>query len=186
MKPCRQSHDSLIGRFTAVYIFPFIAFAIAIAGVYIGLTCFLSKGISNSLILIKCIISFSSLVLAVQLMFFSNKCYIMETQKYALGPNGITLHRGRKVIVLTWNQIKDVAIVAFAASASRQRYQTVVCCFIRERDQKFFDKILNSYIYGAVSTDKFIIIDYSIETMEEFLSLYPHEILDCRKMQLQA
>lgn len=186
MRRCRWSHDSIIGRLSALYILPLIALATATAGVYIGINCILSVEISNLLIVVKCIVSLSSIVLAITMLLFSYKCYTMETQEYNISPNGITIKRARNTTSYTWNQIEEVAIVAFSASASRQRYQTVICCFLQKRDQNFLHNILNSYIYGALNTDIVVLIDYSREIMNDFCTLYPRSISDYRKEQLQT
>lgn len=183
MNYCRQAPARALGRFSALFLFPVVGFVILIAGTYILLTGIISGMTSGVLNVVQLGVSCCSLVFSLLLFCLSIECYSMETRKYEIDANGIRI-RDKIEKFYFWHEISEIAIVAYAASASLQNYQTVICCFFRPRTKDFLSKILHSYIYGVMNQDNFVIIDYKPSILDEFSNVYPGIITDYRKKQL--
>lgn len=115
----------------------------------------------------------------------SIQCWMFENRKFALSKEGIALGDGQKPFY-RWDEVYEVAVAAFGASASLQNYQTVICCFLKPRTVDFSHKILRSYLYGIRHQDAFVIVDYSPAMIEKFSAVYPGIISDYREEQIKA
>ena len=181
MRHCRHSAHGKLGRFSAKIIYPIPAVICSLMAMYLLCMAIPINYNGKWILLIYVLIS---LAVAWMLVRMSVYCYRMESQKFSITDAGINLLSMRRTSSFTWDQIYEVAIVAYAASASRQIYQTVICCFIQPRSGVFLRKILCSYLYGAKHTDDFVIIDYDPAIIEEISARYPKEIADYRSEQL--
>lgn len=130
------------------------------------------------------IIALSQLGFALFLLHFGIKCCAMENRKFHLTTTGIVV-KNRKETCYAWAQIDEIAVIAYAAASSMQRYQTVICIFLKPKEPDSLKKMLTSYFYGVKNMDKLIILDYCPDLLAEFLNAYPHNIPDYRKEQFE-
>ena len=184
MRPCRYTLQGKTSKYAALLLYPTIAAVTFFEGIYClycALTMYLGQ-YPQFFLMVGAFVA--SLGIAVLLIDLSVNCYIFENRKFQLTVEGLVV-TDKHCSIFDWALIEDVFVVAFAASASRQNYQTVVCCMLQSWNEDFLRKILRSYLYGIKNTKKFIIIDYSPALVDELTLLYPKKILDLRKKQLQ-
>lgn len=182
MRYCRNTFQSKLSKYASITIYPIIA-AISL---FSGICCtyvVLAEYLMSYSILIMMPIAVASIGIAVWLIDLSVNCYAFENRKYQPTMEGLAV-ADRYYSLIDWDSIEDILIVAYAASASRQNYETVLVCMLQHRDDDFLQKILGSYLYGVKNRHKFVIIDFSFAVAEELSSFYPREILDLRNEQL--
>ena len=178
MKDCRYTLVSRFGRYAAQFFYPALGFVVTAVGIW-GLVDSLKTGEYVGLLLCLALSSGTS-----YLMFaISFYCSAFEKRKFAVSNDGITIS-DRKTSFFRWDEVNEVAILIFAASASLQNYQTVICVFLKPKTDAALKKILRSYIYGTRHMDEVVMIDYSPTVLENIAAVYPGTILDHRKEQL--
>jgi len=107
-----------------------------------------------------------------------------ERRRYSVSEAGLTLSdRGKNLY--KWSEINEISIAAYAASASGENYNSVLCVFLKPRSEEFLKKILRSYKWAVNNQKNFVIIDYSPEIAAEFAEFYQGEIMDYRGTQLR-
>lgn len=183
MNRCRYTVTSKLGLFSAILLYPAIGLVVLIVGVYILSDICISQKQMNLSIMVELFISFVAFCISFLLFYLSIKCYIMESRKYAITPTGVVINNFGQACY-SWDAICEIAIIAYAASASLQNYQTVICCFLKPPNQYVLSRLLKSYVYGAINTDKFVIIDYHPNTLDKIRDNYPRVIVDYREKQL--
>lgn len=184
MNRCRYAPISTFGRFSAL-LYPVVGLATLIAGIYVLCDIIVNYTTFHFLSIMQILMLLCFWGISLFLFLLGVKCYTFENRKYVLNKDGITI-RDNKNLFYSWNQVYEVAIVVFAASASLQNYQTVICCFFKPPKQHCLDRILSSYIYGIMNTSNFVIIDYSPSAMDGFTAQYPKTIIDYREKQLRG
>lgn len=181
MKYCRHSGHGTFGRLCAMTIYPFTALVCFSTSLYL-LYGLLSIGQNSILGLLP--IPLVGLSVACLMGKLTVSCYRMESRRFSITSTGIVLCTKKKQAFYAWDQVYEVAIVAYAANASLTIYDTVICCFLEPQPTNFLKKILRSYYYGAKHTNSFVIIDYSCSIHDAIASSYPGDIHDYRKEQL--
>lgn len=154
---CRSSSVSKFGRLTALFLYPCIALILFIGQVIILLDVIshrpsLTEGIM--LIAVSCCI----VLLLYSLIKFSYMCYRMESRQIAIDQHGFTL-RNRVAKRVSWDNVCCIGKLMYAASASRQNYQKVICIFLVEANNQNLKKLYESYRYGVMNQEKFILMD---------------------------
>lgn len=183
MDCCRFTILSKISRYAALFLYPTAGLLAFTAGMLCAISAFYLCG--NFAFLFLIVMSILAFVIAFFLFRLSVKCYSMESRKFSLSKDGIMLSDNDNSFY-AWNNVQEVAIVAYAASASLQNYQTIICCFLKPKPTNFLHRILRSYIYGVMNQDNFIIIDFHPTIVERFSAVYPGEIFDYRNKQIEA
>lgn len=120
-------------------------------------------------------ITFASIMLLLIIKFST-----FETRKYAISEIGIRLN-DKKKSYYAWSEISEVAIIGYAAAASLQSYQSVVCVFLEPKTKDSLNKILCNNFYGYFHQECFVLIDYTPSVLNEFVKFFPGEIVDYRK-----
>ena len=177
MKYCRHSLMGTIGRVAVRFLYPFTA--TVFFGAALILLRYALMGNWGCLV-----VSLGAFFVTVLMVRLSVICYRLENRMFSITRAGITLTFKKIKEFYTWDQIYEVAIVAYAANAGLQNYDTVICCFLKPRPTNFSKKILRGYFYGAKHTNDFVIIDYSCSIHDAIASSYPGDIHDYRKEQL--
>lgn len=185
MSRCRYAPISTLGRFSALLLYPAVSFVTFAGGIYLLFDFFSSNMNWGSHAILQFLFLLFPFAVSLFLFLLGVMCYRMENRKYATNTEGIIV-RDYTDTFYSWDQIYEIAIVAYGASASLQSYQTVICCFLKPPEQHFLSKILTSYIYGARNTKNFVLIDYSPSVANEFAANYPREISDYRRKQLNG
>lgn len=185
MNYCRRGPTRFVSFLVALFLFPAVGFVTMIAGIYVFIAGIMENTISHVPNIIQIVVSSCSLGISFILFNLSIKWFSMENRKYSINAKGIRIKDNRERFY-SWDQISEVAIVVYAASASLQNYQTVICCLFRPRTKDFLRRILHSYLYGVMNQDNFVIIDYEPSIIEELSNVYPDIIADYRKQQLNG
>lgn len=58
-----------------------------------------------------------------------------------------------------WEAICSIGIIAYAANASKDIYQTEICIFLEPFGDKDLRKLRDSYLYGAFNLKRFVLLD---------------------------
>ena len=178
MDDCRYTPISRFGRYSALFFYPVIGIICIAAGIWALIDSVMRGQFGGMTIYCMAMTSgISFLMFALSFWF-----YTFENRKFLVSIDGISVSDKGKSFY-RWNEVHGVAISAFAATASLQNYQTVICVFLKPETETILRKILRSYIYGARHRDKVVIIDYSSAMLYKIASVYPGAILDCRKKQ---
>ncbi len=185
MRYCRYTLQSKISKYASLLLYPTVAVTVLLGGVYCLYCALIMRSGRSFLSFLLVGASIVSFCIVVMLINLSVRCYTLENRKFQITADGLIV-QNKHCSFFDWNAIESVIIVAYAASASRQNYQTVVCCMLQPMEKDFPGKILRSYLYGAKNTKKVVIIDYSPAIVEEFTLLYPGNILDLREKQLRC
>ena len=184
MRACRYGLTSRITKYTMVSFFPIVAALTFLTGLYCLYYALAENG-GGIFPFLLCLGTFTwCMYLSFFIISFSINCYKFENRKYKLTTAGIII-KDKYSSLFEWAKIEDIVIVAYGASASRQNYDSVICCLLHPLNDEFLKKMLCSYNYGIKNTKRFIVIDYSPETVAELASLYPKGILDFRQKQLR-
>ena len=105
-------------------------------------------------------------------------------RKFEISTNGIEVYeldgQNRK---FSWEDINDIAISAFQISASRQRYQTVICVFFQKPPSDFITGI-SRYTYAANKLEQFVVLDYSKSLHDKIVLYSGKRIQDYRGLQI--
>ena len=184
VRNCRYSVDALIGRFGAIALYPITSVLALLSGIIILIDGILCSSNEPGETMLKMIMVFISFGISLYLIILGYRCRIFETRRYKVDRNGLAIY-DRTECVYTWDNVYEIAIVAYAASASRQRYQTVICVCLEKPEKDFLKKMFKRYLYAVMNTHRFITIDYS-ETVEKEIGLhYPRQIKDYRNDQFR-
>ena len=179
MDDCRYTPISRFGRYSALFFYPVIGIICIAAGIWALIDSVMSGQFGSMTICCMVLVSgISFLMFALSFWF-----YRFESRKFLVSIEGISVSDKGKSFY-RWDEVHGVTISAFAAAASLQNYQTVICVFLKPETETILRKILRSYIYGARHRDQVLIIDYSSAMLDKIASVYPGTILDCRKEQL--
>ncbi len=187
MNECRFTSISKFGRGAARYFYLPVGIGLLIAGacVFISFLAEYDFSLYFSILRFWLQLFVLSLPLAIGLQFvvFAFKANTFESKKYTANEEGIAVYCGRKVFLYKWDEISEMIIAAYAASANLQNYQTVICVFFSPRDVSFLKKILHSYFYGVMNQNKFLVLDFDNTTAVRLSSLSYKTIVDYRKEQ---
>ena len=185
---CRYSKSSNFDKLGALLVYPlcvilsmiftgYVAYLIVVSLIYIELNSWLSI-----------ILNISSLILGLFLLSFllklSYHSLCLEYRKFEISTNGIEVYeldgQNRK---FSWEDINDIAISAFQISASRQRYQTVICVFFQKPPSDFITGI-SRYTYAANKLEQFVVLDYSKSLHDKIVLYSGKRIQDYRGVQI--
>mgnify|MGYP001349997568 CR=1 FL=1 len=72
--------------------------------------------------------------LSFYLFKLSKMCYALESREIAFDQSGLTV-RDRTDHLYKWNEIGGIGIIAYAASASRDFYESQICIFLETVDR---------------------------------------------------
>lgn len=172
-----RSPMSAINRVSAKYFFPIVGLLVMAAGIF--LACRIRSG---SEIMMYAVFALACFLLALFLFHLNKIVYIFETRRFRLTTDGIEIH-DLKHAHYSWKDIFDVAVMYFGATASRDSYYTVICCFLRQPEKEYKKRMLD-WLYGAKNTDSIVIIEYSDAILNEFRTKYSGRISDYRADQL--
>lgn len=82
----------------------------------------------------------------------------METRHIAIDQYGFII-RDRNDRRYAWKAICSIGIIAYAANASKDIYQTEICIFLEPFGDKDLRKLRDSYLYGAFNLKRFVLLD---------------------------
>lgn len=181
---CRTTKLSKFSRLASMLLEPTIGICLIMAGLIMFVDVVGSDDLSAAQQGMYIFFAFLALLMAVFMFIFSFKSFTMENRQVQINHSGISV-KDCKEVWYSWEQIYGISIVAFAANASRQFYQPVICIFLKPQKKKFLWKILNSYIYGVVNTKDFVILDYNPSIFEKLSECCPHSFHDLRGEQLR-
>lgn len=177
---CRTSVMSKLSRYAAMYFYPLIGFVHLLSAAYMAV------GVIDGSIPFVIIVHLL-LVFSVSFPFFmfgvSRKIYRLENRRIALDESGFAI-RDRKVCKYQWGQISGIGIIAYAADASKETYQTEICIFFQPVTQKELKKLRDSYLYGASNLDRFVLMDYTPALADALTSYSGLPIEDYRSEQM--
>lgn len=187
MKPCRYLPAGKYNKLGAFFVYPITSvLVIFFEGnlIWIMIQKFWVDGISDWL---GCLLLLTCALLWLKLLRFmieiTSQSLLLECRRFLITREGL-YHGFRfgRVKFTSWTEVKEVAVSGFEASASRHRFQTVICVFLQDREESFVDGILH-YPYGAKHIDQFVMMDYTQEIYDRLSSVYDREIMDFREKQ---
>ena len=173
---CRSSSASKFGRLTALFLYPCIALILFIGQVIILLDVIshrpsLAEGIVLS------IVSICILWILYSLITFSYMCYRMESRQIAIDQHGFTI-RDRVDKRVSWDNVCCIGKLMYAASASKQNFQKVVCIFLEEASDRNLKRLYESYRYGVRNQNIFILMDEDCVLLDTMTDLSGIPIID--------
>lgn len=180
---CQTSFSSRLNRYAAMYLYPPVGFFLLLCVIYmvVGIASIADRS-GGQIALFIYGITLSGL--ASYLMFkLGAKTYRLERRQIAFDQHGFIVrdHEDRQY---KWNQISGIGIVIFAATASRQRYRTQICIFLKPVTDKSLRKLRNSYVYGAIHLDQFVLMEYTPFLADRLAHCCGLSIDDYRSLQL--
>lgn len=180
--PCRKTAISKLGRYSAIYCYPVIGILLLIASLFliIDVADHNYNTLYQLVLLLLAIIS--SIVLASFLFYMSRKCSIIEERHISISSLGFTI-RDKSDRWYAWDSIGTIGIIAYAASASKQNYQTQICIFIEPVNDVVLRKLRDSYLYGAFNHDKLILLDFDQSVLSTLKMCNCTPVLDLRTKQ---
>lgn len=176
-----RSAISILNRISAKYFYPIVGLLMVASGLFLLSNTF-TGSCSHSEMLVDTVFAVASFSLALFFFYLSKIVYRFESRKFRLSTDGIEI-QDIGLIHYSWNDIYDVAVMCYGATASRDSYSTVICCFIKQPESDYKKRMLD-WFYGVKNTDSIVIIEYSDEIMSEFLTKFPGKIVDYRSEQL--
>lgn len=182
--PCRTSPICKVGRFAAMFLYPFAAIVLFLIPVILISGAITAKTHSGTEIAVSLIASAFSFLTAAFMLNMSWKCYRMESRRTAFRQDGFDIQDGRSIMHFTWERIDCIAIIVYAASASRQNYQTQICIFLDTIDNACLRKLRDNYLFGAFNLERFVLLDYELSMIEKLQTKANRDILDLRGKQL--
>jgi len=178
---CRTSLLSEIAKFAAVFFFPIVAIALLGGAVFLLVCGKQANDYSYTLLMGYALVA---AVAGAYLMRLSLICYALESRKIAFNQFGFTT-KIRKNHAYTWDEVGEVSIVAFAANAGRQRYQSQICISFQPLTSSQLRKLCRSYLYGAANLNEFVLIDFSQGLVDELQTYSGLTVFDYRQLQLR-
>ena len=175
---CRTSLLSEIAKFAAVF---FLAIALLGGAVFLLVCGKQANDYSYTLLMGYALVA---AVAGAYLMRLSLICYALESRKIAFNQFGFTT-KIRKNHAYTWDEVGEVSIVAFAANAGRQRYQSQICISFQPLTSSQLRKLCRSYLYGAANLNEFVLIDFSQGLVDELQTYSGLTVFDYRQLQLR-
>lgn len=156
--PCRISAISKLGRFAAQYVYPCIG--IILAG--IPLVICAEWYINNDYTVVQTVVLLVTVIIAILLSLFlfimSIKCYRMEVRYISVDSHGFVI-REKNDKRYTWEMVEGIRVIAYAATASKDIYQSQICIFLEPVTDNALRKLRDSYLYGVFNRDKYILLD---------------------------
>ena len=187
MVPCRFLPASKFDKLGAFFVYPITSvLVIFFEGylIWILIQKFWVDGISDWL---GCLLLLTCALLWWKLLRFmieiTSQSLLLECRRFQITREGLYYgFRFGTSKFISWIDVEEVTVSGFQASASRHRFQTVICVFLQNREESFPEGIL-SYFYGVNHTDQFVLIDFTQEIYDRISSVYGKEIADYREMQ---
>ena len=186
--PCRCTFSSKFGKIAAFSLYPGIGLAAGAAGIHLCADLvFQSNELSRGGVVLVCVGILLAFSVAAFCFWLSVICGGFECRKCMVDAQGITvIGPGRSQTFYKWDALYGVGIAAYGASASRQRYQKVLCCFLTPPGPGTLRRICDSYVWGAGHTKDVLILDLESSAAAEIRARYPGKIVDHRKAQLEG
>ena len=181
---CRTSPLSKLGRYGALFLYPtagimILLFSLVLIGGLFYTIDMTFIQMSVLLVLVSGTISLSFYVFKL-----SKMCYALENRKIAFDQSGLTV-RDRTDHLYKWNEIGGIGIIAYAANASRDFYESQICIFLETVDPEDLKKLFKSYFFGATNLNKYVLIDLDPGLLDELARCSNCTILDYRMTQLR-
>lgn len=183
--PCRTSTISKVGRLVALFFYPFVG---------IGVACLLFpllyEIIREKHTVLQLMVLFLTVVCVISLSAFflhmSRKCYIMESRYVVFDQYGFEFGYGKNGTGkrYEWQKVDEIGIIAYAASASKQNYQTQICIFLKPVNDMCLRKLRDSYLYGVFNLNDFVLLDYDLLVIEKLNKCKSPSIHDLRIKQM--
>lgn len=156
--PCRISAISKLGRFAAQYVYLCIGIMLSIIPFVICAEWY----INNDYTTVQAVILLMTIIIAILLSLFlcvmSIKCYRMETRYISVDRYGFVI-REKTDKQYVWEMVECIGVIAYAANASKDIYQSQICIFLEPITDTALKKLRDSYLYGAFNRDKYILLD---------------------------
>lgn len=108
----------------------------------------------------------------------------LESREIAFDQSGLTV-RDRTDHLYKWNEIGGIGIIAYAASASRDFYESQICIFLETVDPGDIKRLFKSYLFGAANLKKYVLIDLDPSLLDALTRCSNCTILDYRMTQLR-
>lgn len=180
---CRTSRLSKLNRYVALSLYPISGFFLLFCATRLIVEILVNLELLALHVVISILVTIFSILASYIMFTLSVKIYLFEKRQIALGQHGflVGVHKNRQY---TWNQTSNVGIIAFAATASRQSYQTQICIFLKHPNQADLKKLRDSYLYGVLHSQEFVLMEYSPCLAERIANLWGSSITDYRSLQL--
>lgn len=183
--PCRSSPMSKLGLYSAVLLYPSVAFALFFVLILIGFESYAENNYTSLQVFILSLTTVVAIVLASFLLVLSRKCYLMETRHISINSYGFIV-KGRNESRYAWKEIGGIGVIAYAASASKLNYQKQICISFKPLSDDELRRLRESYLYGVFNQDKYVLLDYEGIIMDR-ISEHSHVQVDdliSRQMKL--
>lgn len=182
--PCRLSPMSRFGLYSAALFYPLVAAALLFVSFFLGIEIYINGNYTSLQVVIVLFAMTIAILLASFLFVISRNCYLMERRRIALDRDGFVV-KARNERRYNWHEIGGIGIIAYAASVSKQVYQTQICIFIEPVSDEGLKRLRDSYLYGAFNQHKYVLLDYETATLNKINSQGYIQIDDFRVHQMK-
>lgn len=181
---CRSSPISKLGKYSSMFFYPTVAFLLLLVPSFIGIELVAASRYSFWQEFILSLSALAAILLASFLLVMSRKCYLMETRHISINSYGFVLE-GKHKKQYGWSEIAGIGLIMYAANASKQNYQLQICIFLEPVRNDVLRRLRDSYLYGALGCDKYILMDYN-ETYLNLIAKQSHvQVDDLRPLQMK-
>lgn len=181
--PCRTSRISKIGRYGTLFFYPSVGILSLVAMFFLVSGGIFRKCYTDRQIIVQLLVVIGTMLISIFLFYMSGKCYRMETRSIAIDSNGFVI-RVKTDRRYAWESIGGIAVIAYAANANKDYYQTQICIFLEPIGDTALRKLHNSYLYGAFHCDKYVLMDCDPYTLNMLETCIDWTIPDIRSKQL--
>lgn len=184
--PCRSSFVTKLNKFAAISLYPLAGIVCALLPIPL-----LYEIVKKECTLPQMMIIFLAIVcstsVSICLFYLTKICYCMESRYIALDQRGFVIKCGKNGHQkrYAWDETYGLGIVIYAATASKQSFQTQVCIFLKPVDNVALKKLRDSYIYGTLHLNQFILLDYTSSIIEKIQNSTSLDIFDYRSGQIK-
>ncbi|MBO5078639.1 MAG: hypothetical protein J6B67_03020 [Oscillospiraceae bacterium] len=175
---------SKVGLYSSVIFFPSVALVLFFL-LFLLIADVCAKGDFTTLQVF--ILLLTIIVMIVLVSFFvalSRKCYMLETRHISTNRNGFAV-RGKHERWHSWKEIGSIAVIAYAADANKDFYQTQMCISFEPISDNELRRLRDSYLYGVFNQDKYILLDYEGIAADRILAQCQVQVEDLRPRQMK-
>lgn len=181
---CRTSPLSKLGRLGAIFLYPTAGILFLLSSLVLFGSLFYTKDITFIQMSVILVLVSGTISLSFYLFKLSKMCYALESREIAFDQSGLTV-RDRTDHLYKWNEIGGIGIIAYAASASRDFYESQICIFLETVDPGDIKRLFKSYLFGAANLKKYVLIDLDPSLLDALTRCSNCTILDYRMTQLR-
>lgn len=183
-RPCRVSTISKIGRFAALCFYPFIGVGLIFVTFLLAIEVLASDNHTAGQLVLYILTTITTILLSIWLFTMSKNCYQMESRHISIDTYGFAM-RKRVSNQYTWEMVESIGVIAYAADANKELFQTEICIFLTPANDVALRKLRDSYLYGAFNMDKYVLLDYDPILHKELEECSGLSVEDLRSHQLK-